>query len=62
MPVAVGCKVLPTCDVASQGSRSSTDIGGEGMEKDVQQRRKAVSQMKELVRWAAATQPSNVRG
>ncbi|XP_038971256.1 uncharacterized protein LOC120104382 isoform X2 [Phoenix dactylifera] len=50
----VGCKVLPICDSASTGSN-----GGEssnGSEKDVRkgQPRKAVSRMKELLRWAAA--------
>lgn len=63
-PVAVGCKVLPICDVASLGSRSSADIGGEGMEKSVQKRRKAFSRMKELVRWAAAarTRKAGIKG
>ena len=50
----VGCKVLPVCDAASTGSngRESSD----GSEKDVHkgQQRKAVSRMKELLRWAAA--------
>ncbi|ONK63824.1 uncharacterized protein A4U43_C07F19320 [Asparagus officinalis] len=51
--VNVGCKVLPICDVATLGSMTSGDVG-KGVEKGVQKRRKAVSRMKELVRWAAA--------
>jgi len=62
-PVAVGRKVLPICDIAALGSRSSADISSsEGPDKDVQKRRKAVSRMKELIRWAAAAKNNKAAG
>ncbi|XP_029123625.1 uncharacterized protein [Elaeis guineensis] len=50
----VGCKVLPICDAVSTGSNGGDS--SDGSEKDVQkgERRRAVSQMKELLKWAAA--------
>lgn len=53
--VNVGCKVLPICDAVSTGSNS-----GYGSDKDKQrsERTKAVSRMKELLRWAAAAKSS----
>ncbi|XP_065041968.1 uncharacterized protein LOC135675594 [Musa acuminata AAA Group] len=53
--VNVGCKVLPICDAVSTGSN-----GSYGSDKDKQrsERTKAVSRMKELLRWAAAAKSS----
>ena len=50
----VGCKVIPICDAVSTGSNGGDS--SDGSEKDVQkgERRRAVSQMKELLTWAAA--------
>lgn len=57
-PVAVGCKVLPVCDAAASLGSS----GSEGVDKDVQKRRKAISRMKELVKWAAAAKTGGKAG
>ncbi|KAG1361439.1 hypothetical protein COCNU_09G009020 [Cocos nucifera] len=58
----VGCKVLPICDSVSTGSNGGDS--SDGSEKDVQkgERRRAVSQMKELLKWAAAAARSHKGG
>ncbi|WOK94923.1 hypothetical protein Cni_G03628 [Canna indica] len=55
----VGCKVLPICDAMSTASKCG-DSGSDGSDKDAQksERRRAVSRMKELLRWAAAAKSS----
>lgn len=51
---SVGCKVLPICDAVSTSSNGGDS--SDGSDKDVHkgERRRAVSQMKELLKWAAA--------
>lgn len=62
--VTVGCKVLPICDAVSATGPNGADSGGEGSsEKEAGrsgERRRALSRMKELIKWAAAAKSHKV--
>ncbi|XP_038971168.1 uncharacterized protein LOC120104320 [Phoenix dactylifera] len=50
----VGCKVLPICDAVSTASNGGDSSDGSDKEVQKGERRRAVSHMKELLKWAAA--------